>query len=127
MPTRQIQLIDDDKNVRSSLAAILLQAGYLVASVGFIGDVIKNMMPECYDMVLLDLKMPEMEGLALLTKIETVYPKLPVVILSDDSSHLFDKGTEYRTVRACFIKPIDPVLLLDRVKEIFSEPSVQEN
>jgi len=125
--TKLILIIDDDDHVRSTLAAILVQAGYRVFSAGHINKALEYLSAERCDLVLLDLKMPGMDSLALAAKIEIAYPELPVVILTAYPSPKLNDGTEIQGVRAYFTKPVDPVLLLNCVKDILSEPSSQNN
>jgi DNA-binding NtrC family response regulator len=122
MRYRSILVVDDDENVRSTLAAILTQAGYHVITAGFVCDAIERLIANCIDLVLLDMKMPDMEGQALLAQLHLVYPKLPVMVLTGHPSMGFVDGAERFGTRGYFLKPVDPALLLDCVNEVLSEP-----
>jgi DNA-binding NtrC family response regulator len=120
MHCKSILVIDDDDNVRASLAAILSQAGYRVVTAGLVCDAIESLVGNQIDLVLLDLKLPDMEGLALLANLRIVFPKLPVLILTGHPAMGFIDGAERFGAQGYFLKPVDPGQLLACVKEILS-------
>jgi DNA-binding NtrC family response regulator len=80
MPT--ILIIDDERSVRSSLAETLSLEGYEVeqASDGLAGwELISQGQ---FDLVFSDIKMPRMDGMELLTRVQEVQPELPVIMIS---------------------------------------------
>jgi DNA-binding NtrC family response regulator len=127
MSCKSILVIDDDDNVRSTLAAILTNAGYRTFTAGFVCEAIEQLVANCIDLVLLDLKMPDMEGLALLSNLRVVYPNLPVLILTGHPSMGFADGAERFGARGYFLKPVDPAQLLDSVKEVLMEIAPSRN
>ncbi len=122
MLCKSILVIDDDDNVRSTLAAILSQAGYRVVTAGYVCDAIESLVAERFDLILLDLKMPDMGGMGLLSQLHLVFPKLPVMVLTGHPAMSFVDGAQRFGTRGYFLKPVDPVLLMACVKEILSEP-----
>jgi DNA-binding NtrC family response regulator len=108
------------------MAAILSQAGYRVITAGYICDAIESLVANCIDLVLLDMKMPDMEGQTLLAQLRLVYPRLPVMVLTGHPAMSFVDGAERFGTRGYFLKPVDPILLLDCVNEILSEPGSLE-
>ena len=124
MSRKSILVIDDDDNVRCTLAAILSQAGYKVGTAGFICDAIESLIACCFDLVLLDLKKPGEDGLALLANLQIAYPGLPVIVMTADSAIDIAKEAERFGVKGYFLKPVDPVLMLDNIKNILSEPEL---
>ena len=127
MPRKAILVIDDDGNVRSTLVAILLQAGYRVVSTRFVCNAIESLIDNRFDLVLMDLKMQDKEGFALLSNLHIVYPELPVMVLTAHSAMDIAKEVEHLGARGYFIKPVDPTLLLGHIKEILSEPETFNN
>lgn len=78
----KILVIDDERGIRSTLKEILGFEGYSVevAENGIIGlDMIKA---KDYDIVLCDIKMPEMDGIEVLKKIMEIKPETTVVMIS---------------------------------------------
>jgi len=82
MSASVILTIDDDRAVRESLRNFLEDFGYIVheAQDGAEGvELFENVRP---DMVLVDLRMPRMDGLQVLGKIREIAPEVPVMVVS---------------------------------------------
>ena len=79
---RTILVVDDEKYIREGLVAALEMDGYngLQAENGQVAWKIINTEP--VDMVITDLRMPDMSGSELLKKIYSTYPTIPVVVLT---------------------------------------------
>ena len=81
-----IGIIDDERNIQATLAAILERRGYAAAS-AFTGKQGLQMISEQNpDVVLLDLGLPDGEGLDLLRTIRHDHPKLPVIVVTANDS-----------------------------------------
>ena len=81
-----IGIIDDERNIQATLAAILERRGYASAS-AFTGkqglSMIADQKP---DVLLLDLGLPDGEGLDLLRTIRLQHPNLPVIVVTANDS-----------------------------------------
>jgi DNA-binding NtrC family response regulator len=81
-----IGIIDDERNIQATLAAILDRRGYLAAP-AFTGRQGIQMIAEQHpDVLLLDLGLPDGEGLELLQEIRRDYPDLPVIVVTAHDS-----------------------------------------
>ncbi len=83
---RTILVVDDEKSILQSLEGILTDEGFEVQSeLSGIGALqkIDEVMP---DLVLLDIWMPDMDGIETLVKIKESYPQLQVVMMSGHGS-----------------------------------------
>lgn len=80
--SRTILVVDDEKYIREGLVAALQLDGYegLQAENG--EEAWKILNKEPVDMVITDLRMPEMSGSELLKRIYSTYPTIPVVVLT---------------------------------------------
>lgn len=82
MSTPRILIIDDEKNFVRSLSFGLEEEG-LETEAAFSGeDGLEKVRATPPDMVLLDLRLPGMDGMAVLTELTRDYPALPVVMIS---------------------------------------------
>ena len=77
-----ILVIDDEKSIRSTLKEILEHEGLTIdlASNGPMG--LEMMEKSRYDVVLCDIKMPEMDGIEVLEKIQEFFADVPVIMIS---------------------------------------------
>lgn len=92
MSQKRILLVDDEPSIRFVLTAILEQAGYAVeaAEDGFIAlRKIQQAMP---DLVITDLRMPNMNGFELLSVIRTRFSKLPTIVISGEFLSVEQQG-----------------------------------
>lgn len=77
-----ILIIDDDDQLRNSFKKLLAEEGYKVESAasGEAGlNIVKN---ESLDLVILDIRLPGMNGIETFKKIHEIEPKLPVIIMT---------------------------------------------
>ncbi len=77
-----ILIVDDESGVRASLAGILGDEGYAVQAVESGEACLLALEAKRYDLLLLDVWMPKMDGLETLSRVRTLDPDLPVVVIS---------------------------------------------
>jgi two-component system nitrogen regulation response regulator NtrX len=82
MPKPRILVIDDDAGVRESLRMTLEYDGYDVSGAATGQEGLALVEREAPDLVLLDVKMPGMDGLDVLTRLHSMHEALPVVMIS---------------------------------------------
>jgi DNA-binding NarL/FixJ family response regulator len=80
----RLLLADDDSLVRDGLAMVLQQSGeFLVSATARNGaEALEALSDDLPDVVLLDIRMPDMDGLVCCRKIRERYPQLPVLMLT---------------------------------------------
>jgi DNA-binding NtrC family response regulator len=78
----RILVIDDDENIRKVLVAILTDEGYLVDSVGTAKGALEKTKKQFYNVALIDVRLPDMEGIELLTKFKPTTPKMRKIIIT---------------------------------------------
>jgi putative two-component system response regulator len=83
MPKR-ILVVDDDEHIRNLEKNILEQKGFEVTAAGSGNDALKLLQADSYDLVLLDVMMPEVDGFAVCRKIkeDPRLKDLPVIFLT---------------------------------------------
>lgn len=104
---KTILVADDDKNVRLLLETELILEGYrvILASTGL--ETLKKIKEETPDLVILDIKMPEMHGLEVLEAIRKENKKLPIIICSAYEKMRDDYAVWAGRVAGYLTKPID--------------------
>ena len=81
-----ILVVDDEEGVRSSLKGILGDEGYLIDAVESGEAGLLALENREYDLVLLDVWLPKMDGIETLSRIRTLDPELPVIVISGHGS-----------------------------------------
>lgn len=78
----RILVIDDEEVIHASMARVLSRAGYDVVSVFQAHDGIDRLRAEHFDLLITDLKMPEMTGIELLDELEHSDIQVPAIIVT---------------------------------------------
>lgn len=78
----RILIVDDDENIRKILTAILEDEGYIVDAAETAKAAIEMTKKEFYNLALIDIRLPDMEGIELLTKMRTTTPKMRKIIVT---------------------------------------------
>lgn len=78
----KILIVDDEKSIRNTLREILEYESYEVEEAADGKEAMSFIQKQKYDLVLLDIKMPKMDGMEVLDKTLEQYPDLPVIMIS---------------------------------------------
>jgi DNA-binding NtrC family response regulator len=120
MQNKKILVVDDDRIVLQSCKRILESEGFDVVLVDSAMKAIELLGIEYFDLLIIDIKMPEHDGLYLLEQIRqrwplNTWPELPVVVMSGyPTPKTISDGLERGA--ACFIpKPFTPDELISVV------------
>lgn len=114
----KIAIIDDDIVVQRQVSNLLHDSGYEAEFFDDGADFIATADISSFDMLLLDIMMPKMDGFAVLDYMKESKIKVPVVILSAlDKKETVLKSMAYG-VRSYIIKPISNELVLKKTKAI---------
>ena len=71
----RILVIDDDENIRKVLATILEDEGYIVETAETAKKGIEESEKAFYNLALIDVRLPDMEGIELLSKLRNTKPQ----------------------------------------------------
>jgi two-component system NtrC family response regulator len=80
--TRTVLLVDDDQNFRRVMQYQLREDGYRVLTAQNMTSALQEFSAEAVDVVMSDVKMPGGDGMELLTRLKTIRPDLPVLLLT---------------------------------------------
>lgn len=91
-----ILVVDDDETICSLFKDTLADTGYTVTAVTDANKVLELVRNEDFDMIFLDLKMPEINGAELFGKIRAIKPEIPVTVITGyTESDLMMKALDY--------------------------------
>ena len=82
VPSPLLLVVDDDQVARELLAEALGREGYRVRVAAGGEECLQLVAAQPFDMALVDLRMPDLDGLSVLKRLATIQPDLPVVILT---------------------------------------------
>ena len=79
---RKILVVDDEESHRIMLRAVLSADGYAVAEASDGTEAVRAVEKEAFDLILMDLRMTDMDGIEALTEIRKISPLVPVLIMT---------------------------------------------
>jgi DNA-binding NtrC family response regulator len=115
--TARILVVDDDENIRKVLVAILQDEGYNAESVGTAKEAIEKSKRKFFNIGLIDIRLPDMEGIELLTKMKDTTPRMRKIIITgyptlQNAVDAVNKGAD-----VYILKPFDVDNVLNTIKE----------
>ena len=123
---QRIALVDDDRNILTSVTMALETAGFAVTSYTDGESALKGLLTTPADLAVLDIKMPRMDGVKLLKKIRE-RSAMPVIFLTSKSDEI-DQLMGLRHGADDYItKPFSQRLLLERIRAILRRNELQQN
>ena len=78
----RILIVDDEEHIRRILSLMLSSEGYEVAEAGDGASALELFASEVFDLVILDLRMPDMDGIEVLTRLRAQTPEQTVVMIT---------------------------------------------
>ena len=82
MPQERILIVDDEKNIVSSLKEILADEGYNVSAASDGLDALDMIQSDPPNLLLLDIWLPGMDGIEVLKTVKTYHPDIEVLIMT---------------------------------------------
>ena len=113
----RILVIDDEESIRRTISMTLQRAGYVVDTAENGKQAIEKAGANFYNLALIDVRLPDMEGTELLTALGETTPKMVKIILTgypalENAVRAINKGVD-----AYLIKPVNTNELLKLIKE----------
>ncbi len=114
----RILIIDDDENVRKALGMVLESKGYEVDTAREGKEAIKKSKERFYNLALVDIRLPDMDGVDLLTAMKDTTPKMVKIIVTgypslENAVEAVNKGADGYIVK--------PILNMDTFLSIIRE------
>jgi len=113
----RILIVDDDEDIRKVLTTILEHEGYIVESVGTARKAIAKTRDNFYNLALIDVRLPDLVGIELLTRMNDSTPKMRKIIITGYPTLQNAIEAVNRGADAYIIKPFDMEKVLDTIKE----------
>ena len=131
----KILVVDDDENIRKTIKTILEDEGYIVDIAATGNEAIEKTEKTAFNLALLDIRLPDMEGVELLKRMKEAVPRTRKIMVTGYPSMQNAIAALNKNADAYLVKPVNVEKLLNTVKEqldsqeeerAFSESKVAE-
>jgi two-component system nitrogen regulation response regulator NtrX len=113
----RILVVDDDETIRTTMKAILQDEGYQVDLAATGKEAIQKTQEKPYNVALLDIRLPDMEGVELLKLLKDGVPRTRKIMVTGYPSMQNAISALNKNADAYLLKPVDVEKLLATVKE----------
>jgi len=113
----RILVVDDDETIRKTMKAILEDEGYIVDLASTGKEAIGKTETNVYNLALLDIRLPDMEGVELLKLLKETVPRIRKIMVTGYPSAQNAIAAVNRQADAYLVKPVDIEKLLETVKK----------
>ena len=117
-PGGHILIIDDEASLRQTMARILQRAGYEVTTAENGSEGLARVSEHLFDLVYLDIRMPDASGLELLKTIHAKFPELPVILFTAQPDLNSAVEALRRGATDYLLKPLKPQTVIDRTQAV---------
>ncbi len=123
----RILVVDDDAALVRLLTKILQGQGWEVDAAGDGGEALARVKQSRWDAVLLDIRLPKIDGLTALRQMQQQVPDLPVIVITGKAEQ-GDMLAAYRLgAYACLVKPLDEEEVVLLVGNALARPHPSRN
>ena len=126
MEQRAILIVDDDEIIRETLRELLESKGYTVETVGTGKEAIEKSKSRSFNLALLDIKLPDMEGTELLRKMHGLTPRTMKIMITAHGTLRNAVDSLNFGADAYLLKPIKREELLKTVEDKLREQYMAE-
>jgi two-component system response regulator PilR (NtrC family) len=113
----RILVIDDDQEILKTFSAVLKETGYVVDTAESGREAIEKSEANFYNLALIDIRLPDMEGTRLLTALRETTPKMIKIIVTGYPSLQNAVEAVNEGADGYIIKPAKTEMLLETIRE----------
>ena len=116
-------IVDDSASMRQLVAFAVKDAGYDVVTAENGKDALAKVGGSKFDMVITDLNMPEMDGIAFIKQLRSMsnYKFTPVLMLTTESQEVKKQEGKAAGASGWIVKPFSPQLLHEVIKKFVKQ------
>jgi CheY-like chemotaxis protein/anti-sigma regulatory factor (Ser/Thr protein kinase) len=123
---KRVLVVEDNANQRAGLCRLLEHAGYEVKSAADGVEALEKLQQKEFELLLVDVWMPRMNGLELLAQLAGASRPKALVMTADDTAEIVLQALHERAYLT-IEKPFDPVSLLQIIASALESPPLQED
>jgi DNA-binding NtrC family response regulator len=113
----RIIIIDDDESIRQVLKTILEEEGYTVDTADTGKEAVLKTNEKVYNLALIDMRLPDIEGIDLILKIKDTTPRMRKIIVTGYPTIQNAMEAVNRQADAFILKPFDVERVLQTIRE----------
>ena len=113
----RILVVDDDESIRKTLVTILEEKGYVVDTAKNGKEAIERSKTRFYNLLLIDIRLPDMEGTKLLTTLKDTTPRIIKIIMTGYPSLQNAIEAVNKDADAYMLKPLNMNEVLYTIRE----------
>ena len=125
MDTKFILIVDDDKAILEGFKVLLETKKYKISTAENGREALEKVLNNFYNLVLLDIKLPDMEGTDLLLEFRQLNPKMKTIIVTGYSTREYAINSLNLGADGYLEKPVTPGKLLEIVADKLSEQETE--
>jgi CheY-like chemotaxis protein len=114
----KILVVDDDRQMVATLCDVLSLAGWGTQGAFTGGEALAAIRWQTYDCILMDIRMPGMDGVAALKAILAERPDARIVVITAVAAHDVRQQAKQAGAARVLAKPVEPQRLLEVLEEV---------
>jgi DNA-binding NtrC family response regulator len=122
----KILVIDDDPEIRYTFEALLSAEGYYVEVAGTGMEAVRKTEEKWYNIALIDINLPDINGIQLLTMLKEGSPKMRKIVVTGCPTLPNAVDAVNKQANAYLIKPVDLPQMLEIIKEQLEQQQSEE-
>jgi two-component sensor histidine kinase/CheY-like chemotaxis protein len=116
-----ILVVDDDQSTRKTLSLIFKRKGYEIETAGTGQEAIERAQTRFFNLALLDIKLPDMEGVELLAPLKGLHPEIEIIMVTAHASLETAISALNRGASLYITKPLNMDEVLSTIKEVLEK------
>lgn len=125
-PQPRVLIVDDEERFRNTMCKLLTVRGIAAATAGSGPEALEELKKNTYDLVILDVRMPEMGGVQVLSEVRKIDPDIEAIIMTGYAS--VDTAKELMKLGAYdyMLKPYQVEELLEKIEAAYDRKLARE-
>jgi len=117
----QILVVDDEEPIRKLISTLLSTQGYQCITASNGSEALNKILQNTFGAVITDIVMPEMDGITLIKKLLSLYPNLPIMVITGFSQEYPTESALSVGARDFISKPFSNDEFILRFKKMMSD------
>ena len=117
---KEILIVDDQPGIRLLLTDVFESEGYRVITAETGKEALDKIYKHAFDLLILDYKLPVVNGIEVLTRLERENMVIPAILMSGLAEEMEQEAEGLRSLKDVLAKPFDIKMVIEMVKSILA-------